>query len=441
MKKLVNVLVNLSIAIGVIFVYTLIHEGAHAFFVIIFGGDLIEFDINFLTSRPHINYAAEFSNWKSAIVSIAGPVIPFFVWFAALLMSRKTKNIVIKKILLFSSIIVIFSMITNIAIPILYECGYGFYNEDIVKFISILDISGYIVSIFIGLLVIIGVKALMKTLNVKEVLESQIEITALNKKHFIWLIPILTAVVLIMIVSAINILDLKKEPYKANIPNEYSEKICIDFNKESYENTDIYTLKVDEPKLYSFYCRGVCNKNVLLKLIGNEDFSMLRNNELILVDNQGNIQSNHLGWYLNKGEYRLELTTLADNGELNIYINSEDKPYVSVYDKEEIFNNNIPDLEEGYNLIIKEPLRNFEEKEIYDLLIDKSKYIQLEIFATTRTGEAVVKLKGKNHEDILLDKYQIHTSRGMLINKGNYQITLSAKDCDGELYIYMKIRE
>jgi len=61
-----------GIALGVIYLYAILHEGGHALFVLVFGGELTEFEINFLVSNPHISYTGINDPLRQALVSLGG---------------------------------------------------------------------------------------------------------------------------------------------------------------------------------------------------------------------------------------------------------------------------------------------------------------------------------------------------------------------------------
>lgn len=61
-----------GIALGVIYLYAILHEGGHALFVLVFGGELTEFEINFLVSKPHISYTGINDPLRQALVSLGG---------------------------------------------------------------------------------------------------------------------------------------------------------------------------------------------------------------------------------------------------------------------------------------------------------------------------------------------------------------------------------
>jgi membrane-associated protease RseP (regulator of RpoE activity) len=121
MKKLGNVSVILVSALLILVFYTFLHEGGHALFAVIFGGKITEFNINFLGGFPHVSWGGEFGNYKRAVISIAGPLIPYVLWVITVFMLRKNQNNLIKMIMFIASMGVLGSFIPNIIIHILFH--------------------------------------------------------------------------------------------------------------------------------------------------------------------------------------------------------------------------------------------------------------------------------------------------------------------------------
>lgn len=438
-KNIIDTLITLFIAFSIFLGYTLIHEGSHAVFAIIFGCKIIAFDINILSGTPHVSYTGDLTAIKSAIISIAGFNVPFIMWLMLLIINRNNKKILVKKILLFSSFGILSTAIINIVLPILFKNGYNVQGEDIVKFIIYTGLNSYLVSLIALMLFILGGYVLLTTINVKEVIRAKFNLNISTKKHYIWVIPAIVCFSLILITSSMNVLNVFNNNTNKNIPKNYDHLIHIDLSEKDYSNSTIYEFEVKEPKLYSFYSLGKSKESISLKLISDNNLNGIRKNEMVLVNGKGAIQSNYTNFYFEKGRYSLIVSSSDNKGKIDTYITSEDLPNdFDIYTNNEIMNGDIPKQDE-FELIAKEELSSYDEKTVCNFTLDKTTTVQFSIFATTDMGEAVIKLKGNNYEDILLSEYQVYTEgRGCTLKSGAYELIVSSNNCNGSLYIYMK---
>lgn len=63
-------------------IYTLLHEGGHALAVVALGGRVETFDLNFLNLGAHVAYSGAFTTAQSALIHVAGPLLPALAWMA-----------------------------------------------------------------------------------------------------------------------------------------------------------------------------------------------------------------------------------------------------------------------------------------------------------------------------------------------------------------------
>lgn len=439
MKRLANTLIVLVIAIGAIALYTLLHEGAHGIFAVILGGRLTTFNVNFLSGVPRIRYTGDLALWKKAIIALAGPMVPFIIWLMVIMRVKVTSNIIVKKIMLFFSISILGSFIPNIILPILYEGGANVQGEDIVNFIVYSKINSYLISTIMVLLVLLGYLVLCKRLDIKETIKEQIEVNIKKKAHQIGIIVAVIFTPIILVVSTVNVIPTLNTTSSFEVPKEYDKLISIKLDEKNYINSTIYELKVKEPRIYSFYSIGDSKEIISLSIESEINFIGLRKNELKLVDYNGKIQSNFMGWYLKEGEYSIKLSSTNNKGYLNMYIESKVAPNIKGgYFDEKIFKGELPELDSGYKLVANENLGNFGEKSIYQFTVDHDKTVQFSIFLTTKEGKATVKLSGDKIEDTLISEYQMYTDgRGSFLKKGKYEITLTSEGCHGKIYLFI----
>ena len=442
MKKVINILIPLLAGTLIFILYAFIHEGAHALFVIAFGGTLTEFDINILNGYPHVNWAGDIMAFKSAVIDIAGPLLPVVFWFGGLLFINKKRDLLIQKVYLFASIGVLASLIPNVIIPILFELGVDVKNEDIAKFTTKVEINGFIVSIAIAIIFVIGLLSIIKRINIKEALLYQVDIPLKSKRHYLWAITSSIILSVVLIVASINIINKSIGTSNFNVPAKYDYLVNIDLKQMNAGESQVYEFNLDEPMLYDFNVIGDTKETVRVKVIGSTRINELRTNEMEICSGKGQINANYCNWLLEKGNYKIYLTKEGDIGNIKIYISKripEENELAQFHDNTTILNGDIPKLEDEFKLVSKEGLSDYANKYIYEFSINQDKNIFFSIFLTTQKGKAIVKLVGKGIEEQLISEYQIRTDgRGVFLKKGIYNLIVSCSDCDGDIFLYVK---
>lgn len=432
----------LYILIGLVYllIYTLLHEGAHGVSAVIFGGKLTNFNINFLSGSPHISYTGDLALWKKAIVSIAGPMVPFIIWLIAILKVKKTNNMIINKIILLVSVFTLFTLIPNIILPLLYEAGANVQGEDIIKFIIYSGMNSYLVSVIIAILFYTGCWVLYKKVDIKETLMYKLEMNINSRIHKIGIGCIAIISTILIVMTTLNLGNILITSSSYQVPKEYDKLIDLKLSEANYENSDIYEFEVKEPKMYSFYILGQSRESISLKLESQSYINGTRSNEITFVNGPGKMQGVWTGWYIEEGKYSIKLSSSYNQGQLKIYIQSDEPSKdMDKYLNSRMFSGQIPELENGYELVFNEGLGSFDEKNIYEFAIDNDKNVVFSIFLTSKKGKATVKLLGRETEDILISEYQVFTEgRGAFLKKGKYNITLTSEDCDGEIYVFIK---
>ncbi|WP_066496820.1 M50 family metallopeptidase [Abyssisolibacter fermentans] len=435
MKKVANIVLMLIICVILLLLYTIVHEGAHAFFAVLFGGQISEFDINFLNGYPHVSYSGIFQPYQKAIISIAGPIIPAVLFFIILLYVNKS-NAVVKKIKFITVIGILGTLLPNIILPIMYEAGFDASNEDVIKFIINSQVNGYLTAVIFALIFLLGCIVFIKKINLKEVLSEEINFNIENKKQVIMLIVCGIFTLFLIVGGCINILTNSYEA--SSMIKKYDENFSIKLNKNHYYNENIYEFEVNEEEIYDFYITGNCNEKLSIKLQGNVPIQGIRKKELQLFNGEGKINSTFTGWFLNKGKYKIVVSSHDNNGKIDFHINKKEA-LENKFSNEKIFNGIIPQLDNGYKLAAHENLIDCKDKCIYEFSLQDTENIKFSIFLTTKDGSAVVKLSGKDYEDILINDYQIFTDgRGMNLKEGDYKIMVTSSGCNGEIYLYVK---
>lgn len=436
--RLVNILAALVIGIVVVILYTIVHESAHALFVVIFGGKVLSLDFNVLSGYPHINWEGNMKPYENAVISIAGPLVPYLLLITGLTHINRNRHLLIQKIFLFISVIVLGSMIPNIIIPILLEVGVDVTGEDTAKFAMSMNLNGYVVAFIMAILFVLAAILIIKRLRIKEALAYSIHIEVYNKKT-----SILTATLILIFIGALaaisfNVISKNMNAYHTSIPKEYDNVIDIDMKNMDKTESEIYELTVEESALYDFNIVGNTSEDVQLKLVGSSRINGLRTNEMVISLGKGKVNASYTNWFLEKGSYNFYLTKAESKGKIKMYINSkipDDSIFNLIKQEEAILNGDIPQQE--FKLAAKTELSDYSNKMIYEFTLEQDKNVAFSIFLTTGKGRAIVELIGENYKDVLISEYQIKTEgRGSFLKKGTYHVVVSCSDCDGDIYFF-----
>ena len=75
-KTAARLVASAAVALGVVFLHALVHEGSHALTVFLCGGTVTEFQVNFLKHSPHISYTGVSDPMQKALISLGARRCP-----------------------------------------------------------------------------------------------------------------------------------------------------------------------------------------------------------------------------------------------------------------------------------------------------------------------------------------------------------------------------
>src|SRR5690554_681114 len=110
MAKISKIIYLVLISLFVILLYTFIHESGHALAVILQGGTVLTFDINYLFSHPHISYTGLTTDSSRALVSISGLLFPYLIFVILIPFIHRIRAVLIKLVAVLFSIGVLGSL-------------------------------------------------------------------------------------------------------------------------------------------------------------------------------------------------------------------------------------------------------------------------------------------------------------------------------------------
>jgi hypothetical protein len=127
---------TILIALAVALAYTSLHEGGHALAGLVFGGQIGEFDVNFLSLGAHVNITGEFTRAQNALINVSGVGFPLLVWFVLILALPKKTSPLVQWTKFIASAGTLFSLLAWVIIPFLYIRNTAPVGDDVTQFIT-----------------------------------------------------------------------------------------------------------------------------------------------------------------------------------------------------------------------------------------------------------------------------------------------------------------
>ncbi len=132
--------------------YVTVHEAGHAIMAVTFGAELNYFSTNLLDAR--VFYDGRLTSIQTAIVYASGAGLPMLLWLIFIITSPTRPESRILEYIKVFSIVVPFSLLAWVVIPIMYIRGNAPAGDDVTKFISASGVNALLVSVFSLALVI-----------------------------------------------------------------------------------------------------------------------------------------------------------------------------------------------------------------------------------------------------------------------------------------------
>jgi len=135
----------LLMALCLIYLYTLLHEGGHALVEILYGGEIEKFVLGF---NAHVTYyGANFTQFGLALCNAAGVLFPAICLCIALIFyNRKIKNVLYHYIYYGMTIGIAGSLLAWIVIPVISLYAAPPAGDDVTKFLMVTGMNPLIVS-------------------------------------------------------------------------------------------------------------------------------------------------------------------------------------------------------------------------------------------------------------------------------------------------------
>lgn len=443
-NSLILVLAALGIVLGVTFLYALVHEGGHALMVLLFGGTVIEFQVNFFTHSPHVSYVGISDPLQKALISLAGPILPLILVLPIAFLLRKTKNVFIQGI----TLLLIGSLLSTLALSVLFALAYGFgwmqLNEDIPKFLFYSGFNPFVVAgIFLILLTAILV-FLFKVGRIKNAALSVVNALRKSpKKRYSVLMERVLFVVLMLSLCVAILPNIIRQDNQVSEPLSYHTKIDVDLSSINPNSTIYHTFEVSQPRVYDFSYNLSAQSEVTLRLVNLTAESFVFNNQesVIMYQGSGSVPLAYFtGFALMEGSYALEASS-GSKGSLTMYIDSRelddfDLQYLQLLGEVNDGSFMVDSyLEEGYQLIYHGELALGEEQLLLTVPSSSSER-KVSAFAVG-DGEVTLCYVADGKTETLLQDFRVTLGRGLPHHRSSGEFRATVTGSAVTLYIYI----
>lgn len=310
-KSMVFIMILIGLVLGVILFYTVVHEGGHALAVLLFGGEVTRFEVNFLFNSPHISYVGIADPMQKAVISLAGPLFPLLFLGGFIILLPKAKNIVTHGILFLLVVGMHATILVSVIIAITHGLGSALPSEDISKFIVYSGANSFVVAGAFLLLLAIFIGFLVRVGKVKETFQEISKLRNLKEMPVLPMGPkILSGSVLVSVLLLVTQGIFYQEPTTPSFT--YHTKITIAFEELESDSPRFYTFRVEEPTTYDFIYSLETNSEVILSLrsLQGESFAFNNRDSIVIYKGGKNLKQAHFtGFTLFEGDYALEITT------------------------------------------------------------------------------------------------------------------------------------
>ncbi len=125
----------LFVAFFVLYFYTFLHEAGHGLAAVLFGGQVLAINVDFITMGAHVRTAGAFTPLQNSLKSLAGPGLPVLTWAAFMLAVPRRAGLALELVKTLSTLMVLNSTLPWVVIPLLYTKGLAPAGDDATRFL------------------------------------------------------------------------------------------------------------------------------------------------------------------------------------------------------------------------------------------------------------------------------------------------------------------
>ncbi|HBN96463.1 MAG TPA: hypothetical protein DDZ66_09180, partial [Firmicutes bacterium] len=325
-KTVILILAMLGISLGVIFLYAFLHEGGHALLVLLFGGTVTEFEVDFFTYSPHISYVGISNPMQRAFISLGGPLLPLILVLPLTLLLRRTKNLVVQG----TSLLLLGSLLPTLLVSVGISLAYGFgsvdASEDVARFLFYSGFNPFMVA---GAFLILFVATLVFLLKVGRVKDVYVKIKRALRgptdKRSPMLVARIIVTVVVLALGTVVIRHTIDGDQPVNQPLSYHTRIDVDLQDVKADSTFFHTFAVEDPTVFDFVYSLDTHSDITLRLVnvGGEPFVFNNQDSIVMYQGRGSLSLAYFaGFTLLEGDYALEVSP-GGLGSLTMYIDSK----------------------------------------------------------------------------------------------------------------------
>ena len=438
-----SVLRALAVALGVIFFYAVVHEGGHALLVLLFGGTVTEFEVNFLVHSPHVSYIGINDPMQRALISLGGPVLPLLLVFPFTLLLRKTRSLVLQGASLLILVSLLSTLLTSAAIALSYGFGAVQSSEDVAKFLLY---SGFDPFAAASLFVLMFIAILVFILRVGRVRDSALNVLAAlrgaKRENRTGLVRRIFILILVVVVGAGMIQFFSQHEVRVSQPLSYHTRIDLDLQDITPDTAQFHTFEVVEPTTFDFIYSLKTQSDITLSLVSLEGNPFVFNNEDSMVMYEGN-ESLRLAYFtgftLLEGSYALEVSP-GSRGSLTMYIDSRkaeqtDQQYIELLAEVNAGTFTGDSYrEEGYELIYQGELAVGLDQVL--VAVPGGSERKISAFAVGQ-GSVTLTYVADGQTHTLLDGFNATIVRGLPFHRSEGELRIDVTGSPMQLYIYL----
>lgn len=310
-----------AVALFVLLGYTFLHEGGHALFGLLFGGQITRFSVRFWDLSAHVGIQGEFSSLQSGIISLAGVGLPLAVWGLYVVLVPSSRNATLELARVAGSLGVLNSLLAWIIIPVLYLNGQA-PGDDVTNFLDRTGAPPLLLSILAGAAYLAGWALLLSgrgglRQSVRRLRSGEVDMLAPNSVRALRYVVVAT-VAIAAIAAGLTLYSTGANPGEA--PPGYVQVAYVDLSQRALTNETVYTLALEEPGEVRFYfVLENTHEPVELALSGPDGsrstFLKLGEDGVI---GRATVHPDPLE--LERGEYRVEATLPRTDGSLSVFV-------------------------------------------------------------------------------------------------------------------------
>lgn len=310
----------LFIFLFVLFIYTFLHESGHTITGFLFGQTLTEFDVNFLNLGAHVGMIGNLTPSQITVQSVAGEALPLLVWLAFISLVPRKASFSLEVLKLFSSMIVLNTLLAWIVIPILYLFGNA-PSDDVTTFLRYSQMPPLLLT-FIAL--VLYVRGWAYFLSKIDSMQNEFLLFHITNLKTLATgtrrtIPVMAGILAICILLTFRLNASAEKNSSHAASQDYVSIAEIDLSAQSYSAETLAQFELKEPANVGVFVivRGINTTYLDLSVMGSDGYS-----SIVLHGEVYRAHQDSGSWKetLPAGTYRVVLTSHQSPGTASVFL-------------------------------------------------------------------------------------------------------------------------